>query len=148
MNVLPESEPPQRHSEPPAAPKLQKRAAKAKKTDDAKTAGRITWGRLIVWGVIALLGLAAVVEFRAQSAYRKALGTCETALERSRGESRPITFDELKGNLPPDPVHTQEMRFAAQSDVYTWTWQGVRRYKVHLFVNPKDGAAWNVTSEP
>ncbi len=102
--------------------------------------------------VIALLGLAAVAEFRAQASYRKTLAICNTALEKiERGtsaESKHVTFDDLKGSLPPDPVYTKEVHSIRRSGVYTWTWQGVRRYKVHLIVSLKDGRVWDVTAEP
>lgn len=87
-----------------------------------------------------------------QLGYRKTLATCNTALEKIEGktpaDTKRITFEELKSKLPPDPVHTKEVHSFAQSEVYTWTWQGIRRYKVRLFVNPKDGAVWDVNSEP
>jgi hypothetical protein len=105
-----------------------------------------------MWAVIAVLGLAAVAEFRAQAGYRKTLATCNSALERIEGknpsEIKHITYEDLKGNLPANPVYTKENHSYVPSGVYTWTWQGVRSYKVHLFVNPKDGTVWDVTSEP
>ncbi len=69
---------------------------------------------------------------------------CNAALE---GERR-VSFDDLKGNLPPNPAYTKEIHSFAESGVYTWSWQGVRRYKVRLFVDPKQGTVWDVASEP
>jgi len=136
----------------PAAPKLPNKSAKAKEAAAVDKTGRRTWRGYVLWVVIALLGLAAVAEFRAQANYRKTLSTCNTALEKIEGrtpaEIKHVTFDDLKGSLPPNPVFTKEVHSFVPSGVYTWTWQGVRTYKVHLVVNLKDGTVLDVTSEP
>jgi hypothetical protein len=136
----------------PAAPKLPKKSAKAKEAAAVDTTGRRTWRGYVLWVVIALLGLAAAAEFRAQANYRRTLSTCNAALEkiegRSPSETKHITFDDLKESLPSNPVYTKEVHSYVPSGVYTWTWQGVRRYKVHLIVNLKDGTVLDVASEP
>ena len=59
-----------------------------------------------------------------------------------------MTFDELKGTLPPDPVYTEGRHSAVKTGIYTWTWQGLRRYKVHVYVDLKTQMIWDVDSEP
>jgi hypothetical protein len=94
---------------------------------------------------MALLGVGAAAEFRAQMGYRKTLSTCEAALDK---EAKRTNFDQLKESLPSNPVYTNEIHSFTRSGVYTWTWQGLRRYKVQLIVSPKDGTLWDVKSEP
>ena len=50
--------------------------------------------------------------------------------------------------MPSGPVYTEGRHDFAKAGVYTWTWQGVRRYKVHLFVDLKTQALTGVESEP
>ena len=59
-----------------------------------------------------------------------------------------MTFDAVKAASPPGTVYTKELHSYVPSGCYTWSWQGLRSYKVHLFVNLKDGTLWDVTSEP
>ena len=139
----------------PAAPKLpQSGKAKPKDTKEAsENKGRRTWRDYLLWAVLAILAVGAVAEFRAQSAYRKTLAICNEALNRGdegkNAETSPhVKFDDLKATLPADAVHTQGTHSFAKADIYTWTWQGVRRYAVHLYVDPKNGSVWDVTSEP
>jgi len=136
----------------PAAPKSRRKAAEKKEVETADTTGRRTWRGYVLWVVMALLGLGAVAEFRAQMAYRKTLSTCQAALDKIEGrnasEVRRINFDQLKESLPSNPVYTNEIHSFTRSGVYTWTWQGLRRYKVHLIVSPQDGTVWDVKSEP
>jgi hypothetical protein len=152
MSELADSKPSGRKSPMSPAPKLPKLKTKKKEVPAEEKTSRSPWKRYIVWAVMALLVLGVVAEFRAQLGFRKTLATCNGAFENVEGKTpadiKRITFDELKAKLPPDPVHTKEVHSFAQSDVYTWTWQGIRRYKVQLFVNPKDGAVWDVNSEP
>ena len=152
MSDLADSKPSGRKSPTSPAPKLPKLKTKKKEVPTQEKTSSIPWKQYVMWAVIAVLALAAVAEFRAQLAYRKTLATCNVILEKIEGkapvETKRITYDELKSKLPPDPVHTKEVHSFAQSEVYTWTWQGIRRYKVRLFVNPKDGTVWDVNSEP
>jgi hypothetical protein len=149
MSDVPGLEPSGRLPRLPAAPKVRRKTAKAEETEIADKTGRRTWRGYVLWAVMALLVLAAAAEFRAQTAYRKTLSTCQTAVEgKNEAEVKQITFDELKGSLPADPVYTKEVHSFVVTGVYTWTWQGLRRYKVHLFVNPKDGKVWDVKTEP
>jgi hypothetical protein len=152
MSELADSKPSGRKSPMSPAPKLPQLKTKKKEVPAEKTKSGGPWKQYVVWAVIALLALGAVAEFRAQLGYRKTLATCNTALEKveekAPADTRRITFDELRFKLPADPVHTKEVHSFAQSEVYTWTWQGIRRYKVRLFVNPKDGTVWDVNSEP
>jgi hypothetical protein len=148
MSVHPDSE---RSEQLPAAPKLPKSGDAEPKASAAKK-GR-TWRDYVLWAVLAILAVGAVAEFRAQSAYRKALATCNDALNRGEegktaGKNEHVKFDDLKASLPSDPVHTQTVHSFAKTEVYTWTWQGVRHYAVHLYVDPKNGEIWDVTSEP
>jgi len=152
MSQLPDSEPAGRMPRLPALPKSKRKATEKKGIETADTTGRRTWRGYVVWGIVALLGVGAAAEFRAQMGYRKALSTCQAALEKIEGknasEARRINFDELKESLPSNPVYTTEIQSFTRSGVYTWTWQGLRRYKVHLIVSPKDGTVWDVKSEP
>jgi hypothetical protein len=152
MSELADSKPSGRKSPTSPAPKLPKLKTKKKEVPAEKKASSSPWKGYVVWAVIALLAVGAVAEFRAQLAYRKTLAVCNTALEKIEvkgpADIKRITYDDLKSKLPPDPVHTKEVHSFAQSEVYTWTWQGIRRYKVRLFVNPKDGTVWDVNSEP
>jgi hypothetical protein len=149
MSELADSKPSGRKSPMSPAPKLPKLKTKKKEVPAEEKTGGSRWKRYVGWGVIALLALGVVAEFRAQLGFRKTLATCNGAFEgKTLDDTKRITFDELKSKLPPDPVHTKAVHSFAQSEVYTWTWQGIRRYKVQLFVNPKDGAVWDVNSEP
>jgi len=136
----------------PAAPKLPKKSEKESESSTPEEPGGPSWRRYLVWAVIGLLGVAAVAEFRAQAAYKKTIALCNTAMEKEEGKSpadvKRITYDEVKDRFPPGAVYTKEVHSFVQSGVYTWTWQGVRRYKVHLYVNLKDGTVFDVTSEP
>jgi hypothetical protein len=134
----------------PAAPKLRKRSVKkAAESTPEKKKGR-TWRDYVLWTVMAGLAVAAGAEFRAQLAYNKALATCTTARDGSEGpgKDKRVKFDDLKGSLPSNPVHTQGNHSAVKTDIYTWTWQGVRRYSVHVYVDPKTQEVWDVDSEP
>jgi hypothetical protein len=152
MGELADSGPTGRKSRLNPAPKLPIRKSKKKEQPADDLPAGNSWRRYVAWALMAVLGLGAVVEFRAQLAYRRTLATCNAALEEIEGktpaERKHITFDELKSKLPPDPVYTEEVHSFAQSRVYTWTWQGIRRYKVKVFVSPKDGTVWDVASEP
>jgi hypothetical protein len=146
MSHLPDSEPSGRMPRLPAVPKSRRKAsAKKKELEVVDTTGRRTWRGYVLWAVMALLGVAAIAEFRAQMGYRKTLATCEAALDK---EGKRTNFDQLKESLPSNPVYTNEIHSFTRSGVYTWTWQGLRRYKVHLIVSPKDGTVWDVKSEP
>ena len=134
----------------PAAPKLRKRSIKkAAESTTEKKKGR-TWRDYVLWTVIAALAVVAGFEFRAQSAYNKTLAMCTAARDRAEGSGRDkrVKFDDLKGSLPSHPVHTQGNHSAVKTDIYTWTWQGVRRYSVHVYVDPKTQEVWDVDSEP
>jgi peptidoglycan/LPS O-acetylase OafA/YrhL len=111
-----------------------------------------TWKTSATWGIFVVLVFAAAVEFRARSAAAKAFRTCNAALEaieaKNTSDVGRVRFDDLKGSLPPDPVFKKRMHSFVMSGVYTWTWQGIRRYQIDLYVSPKDGTVWDVTSEP
>jgi hypothetical protein len=99
------------------------------------------------------LALGAAAEFRAQLAFNKALASVTAVRERTEegkgsGKDKHVTFDELKGTLPPDPVYTEGRHSAVKTGIYTWTWQGLRRYKVHVYVDLKTHLIWDVDSEP
>jgi hypothetical protein len=158
MSKRPDSEPPSSQPRLPAAPKLPSKPRKAKAPAEVEKKSGRTWRDYILWGVLVLLAVGALAEFRAQVAYRKVLATCNAALDRneegksdegrSKNNRNQLAFEELKASLPPDPVHTTGLHSFAQTDIYTWTWQGVRRYKVHLYVDKKNGKAFDVVSEP
>ena len=135
----------------PSAPKLPgKPSKKVQATTSDKP--RRKWRDFVLWGVIVILAIGAGLEFRAQMAFRKTLALCNAAMENVEGrtatENKRMTFDAVKSALPPDPVYTKELHSYVPSGCYTWSWQGLRSYKVHLFVNLKDGTLWDVTSEP
>jgi|ERR1700722_11283116 hypothetical protein len=137
----------------PAAPKLRKRTVKKKVDAKAEKKKTRTWRDVVLWVVLAVLAVGAAAEFRAQLAYNKALATVNAARERTEegkgsGKDKHVTFDELKGTLPPDPVYTEGRHSAVKTGIYTWTWQGLRRYKVHVYVDLKTQMIWDVDSEP
>jgi hypothetical protein len=137
----------------PAAPKLRKRTVKKKVDAKAEKKKTRTWRDVVLWVVLAVLAVGAAAEFRAQLAYNKALATVNAARERTEegkgsGKDKHVTFDELKGTLPPDPVYTEGRHSAVKTGIYTWTWQGLRRYKVHVYVDLKTKTIWDVDSEP
>jgi hypothetical protein len=150
MSASPGSNPPGGPPRLPAIPKSRRKAEK-KEPEAVDTTGRRTWVGYVLWGVIAVLGLAAATELRAQMGFRKALSTCQSAIEKMaerKAEGKRVLFDEIKVNLPSNPVYTNEVHSFTPSGVYTWSWQGLRRYKVRLIVSPKDGTIWDVKSEP
>lgn len=136
----------------PPAPKLQKRSKREGTAEAEQKKKTRSWRDYVLWGVLVVLAVAAAAEFRAQAAYNKALATCNAALDRNdekgSGSGKHLTFDEFKDNLPPDPVYTEGKHAFAKAGIYTWTWQGVRRYKLHLYVDPKTHVIWDVETEP
>jgi hypothetical protein len=151
MSQPPASNPPGGMPRLPAIPKSRRKAAQKKEPEPVDKTGIRTWRGYILWGVMAVLGLAVATELRAQMGYRKALATCQSAIEKMaerKAEGKKVTFDEIKENLPSNPVYTNEVHSFTPSGVYTWSWQGLRRYKVRLIVSPKDGTIWDVNREP
>jgi hypothetical protein len=141
---------PGRPSSLPPAPKLRKRTVKkAAESKTEKKKGR-TWRDYLVWTLMGIFAVAAAAEFRAQIAYNKTLAICTAARDRAEGSGKDkrVKFDDVKGSLPADPVFSQGRHSAVTTDIYTWTWQGVRRYKVHVYVDPKTQEIWDVDSEP
>jgi hypothetical protein len=137
----------------PAAPKLRKRTVKKKVDAKAEKKKTRTWRDVVLWVVLAVLAVGAAAEFRAQLAYNRALAAVTAARERTEegkgsGKDKHVTFDELKGTLPADPVYTEGRHSAVKTGIYTWTWQGLRRYKVHVYVDLKTQTIWDVDSEP
>jgi hypothetical protein len=137
----------------PAAPKLRKRTVKKKADAQAEKKTKRTWRDVVLWVVLAVLAVGAAAEFRAQLAFNKALAAVTAARERTEegqgsGKDKHVTFDELKGTLPPNPVRTEGRHSAVKTEIYSWTWQGLRRYKVRVYVDPKTQTIWDVESEP
>lgn len=137
----------------PAAPKLRKRTVKKKVDPKEEKKKSRTWRDVVLWVVVVVLGLGAAAEFRAQLAYNRALASINAARERTEegkgpGNDKHVTFEEVKGTLPADPVYTEGRHSAVKTGIYTWTWQGLRRYKVHVYVDLKTGMIWDVDSEP
>ena len=86
---------------------------------------------------------------RAQAYYRHNLrgGPASTRKDRGqRGHEIKVTYDELKDRFGLTPEQTKEEHSFPKA-IYTWSWHGIRRYMVRLYVNPKDGQSGS-KSEP
>jgi len=123
---------------------------KKSSTKKAQTGG-LAVGRYLTWIVIVATAGIALAEFRAQYTYHKNLNICQTALEKTEGrtaaEATKITFDEIKESLAPRPEHQAGIIHQfSKCDLYSWSWQGLRRYSLRVFVSPKDGRVLDVDS--
>ena len=101
-------------------------------------------GRYLTWIVIVATAGIALAEFRAQYTYQKSLDICQTAVDKVEGqtaaEATKVTFDEIKNSLSPSHEHqTGFIHQFSKCDMYGWSWQGMRRYSLRVFVSPQNG---------
>jgi len=131
---------------PPARPSKKKDEA----AEPAKKASPLR--KYVAWALMLVLGAAAVTEFYAQWNYNKNLKICQEALERTEGktadQATPVKFDDVKSRFTSQPTYSTGTHSFAKSGIYTWNWQGLRHYKLELFVDPQTGVVWDVKSEP
>jgi hypothetical protein len=130
----------------PPAPKL--RGKKKKSTEPKSKPARPTWYRYLLWVVMACFAVAAVVELRAQYFYKHNLRIAQEALDRTEGNPKKVTYDEIKDRFWGKPEESTGSSDFVPSVIYTWSWHGLRKYTVRLYVSPKDGQLGKVESEP
>jgi hypothetical protein len=130
----------------PPAPSVRRK----KKTKDAAEPppkpAPPAWRRYVLWGVLACLAVGCVIELRAQYFYKHNLRVAQEALDRT--EAKKITYDEIKDRFWSTPESRTGRSDFVENVVYTWSWHGLRKYVVRLYVSPKDGTLRKVESEP
>ncbi len=72
----------------------------------------------------------------------------QEALERTEGNPTRLTYDEIKDRFWGTPESSTGNADFVSNVIYTWSWHGLRKYTVRLYVSPKDGQLRQVASEP
>ncbi len=143
----PPAEQPLSDDDLPLAPAV-RRKKKKKATDAEEKLARPIWYRYATWVVMALFAVGAVVELRAQYYYKHNLRVAQEALERTEGNPNKVTYDEIKDRFWGTPEQTTGRADFVDNVIYRWSWHGLRKYVVRLYVSPKDGTLRQVESEP
>ena len=146
MSKQRKSDVPDVESELPAAPQLP--GSKAKAAENQEASAPPVWKKHAFRAVIALLAIAAVFEFWAQSQFRKHLRICQDVLDRNEGKLERVTYDQLKDQFNSTPSYSEGIHQFAKNGIYSWSWQGIRRYKLPLYVDPASQSILDVESEP
>jgi hypothetical protein len=147
MNPRPKSEQPLPDDDLPPARLAPRKKAKKSSEPEVKP-GRPIWFRYLTWAVMLCLAVAAVIELRAQYYYKHNLRVAQEALERIEGNPKKVTYDEIKDRFWSTPERSTGTSDFVASVIYTWSWHGLRKYVVRLYVSPKDGQLRGVKSEP
>jgi hypothetical protein len=121
----------------PPAPTVRRKKKKA--AEPEAKAQRPVWFRYATWAAMILFSVAAIVELRAQYYYRHNLGVAHEALERVEGAPSKVTYDQIKDRFWGTPEESTGVHEFVSNVVYTWSWHGLRKYTVKLYVSPKDG---------
>jgi hypothetical protein len=130
----------------PAAPNLRRKKKKA--PEQPSKPARPIWYRYLLWVVMACFTVGTVVELRAQYYYKHNLRVAQEALERTEGGPKKVTYDEIKDRFLGTPESGTGRSDFVSNVTYTWSWRGIRKYVVRLYVSPKDGQLRKVESEP
>jgi len=109
---------------------------------------RPIWYRYLLWGLMVCFTVGALFELRAQYYYKHNLRVAQEALDRGEGNPKKVLYDEIKNRFWGAPVETTGMSDFVQNVIYTWSWRGLRKYVVRVYVSPKDGQVRKVESEP
>lgn len=127
---------------PPAPIRRRKKKAPEPKVKPA----RPIWYRYLLWVLMIGFTVGAVFELRAQYYYKHNLRVAQDALDRT--ESKKVTYDEIKDRFLGTPTESTGKSDFVSNVIYTWSWHGLRKYAVRLYVGPKDGQLRKVESEP
>ncbi len=110
--------------------------------------GKRTWRSYVAWAAMIVLIAAAALEIRAQVLYNRNLRICEEAIEKLEGQApgsaKKLRYEDLQDRFSSQPVYSTGVVSFAKAGIYTWNWQGIRRYTLKLVVDPKDGTVWEV----
>ena len=131
----------------PPAPEL-RRTKKKKAAEQRAQPARPIWYRYLLWVVMACFTVGAVFELRAQYYYKHNLRIAQEALERTEGGPQKVTYDEIKDRFWGTPESGAARSDFVDNSTYTWSWRGIRKYVVRLYVSPKDGQLRKVESQP
>ena len=123
---------------PPPAPtgRSSDEASKKKDANEPKKP-RSPIERLVVWGLILVMGGVAAYEYSQRRAYERHLAVLTEALEKSEGEDE-VKFADIASKLPEKPSITEGNFGGGTYDLYTWKWGALREYKIELFVSKTD----------
>jgi hypothetical protein len=109
---------------------------------------RPVWYRYLLWVLMVCFAVGAVIELRAQYRYKHNLRVAQEALDRTEGNPKSVTYDEIKERFWGTPESTTGTSDFVSNVIYTWSWQGLRKYVLRVYVSPKDGQLRKVESEP
>jgi hypothetical protein len=129
----------------PPAPDVRRK--KKKPAEPAAKPGRPTWYRYLLWVLMACFTVGAIFELRAQYYYKHNLRIAQAALDRTEGNPK-VLYDQIKDRFWGVPAESTGRADFVQNVIYTWSWHGLRKYVVRLYVSPKDGQLRKVESEP
>ena len=122
---------------------------KKKKSGEAEEKlARPIWYRYATWVVMILFTAGAIVELRAQYNYKHNLRVAQEGLERIEGSPTKVTYEDIKDRFWGTPESSTGTSDFVPNVIYTWSWHGLRKYVVRLYVSPKDGQLRKVESEP
>ncbi len=63
----------------------------------------------------------------------------QEGLERIEGSPTKVTYDDIKDRFWGTPESSTGTSDFVPNVIYTWSWHGLRKYVVRLYVSPKDG---------
>lgn len=130
----------------PPAPSLRRK--KKKSPEQEAKPPRPIWYRYVLWGVMACLAVGALFELRAQYYYKHNLRVAQESLDRIEGNPKKVFYDEIKDRFWGTPESSTGKADFVTNVIYTWSWHGLRKYVVRVYVSPKDGQLRKVESEP
>jgi hypothetical protein len=131
----------------PPAPNV-RRKKKKKSEEPAAKPVRPAWFRYLTWALMVVFTVAAVIEVRAQVYFNHNLGVAHEALDRGEGAPKKVVYDEIKDRFWSTPQSSTGQSDFVSNVIYTWSWHGLRKYVVRLYVSPKDGQVRKVESQP
>jgi hypothetical protein len=146
LNAKPEGEQSLSDDDLPPAPRVRRK--KKKSSEAAAKPSGSGWSRYLLWAVMLCFALAAAIELRAQAYYRHNLRVAQGVLDQFEQKSKKVTYDEIKDRFWSTPEQSTGMSDFVPNVIYTWSWHGLRKYVVRLYVSPKDGQLRKVESEP
>jgi hypothetical protein len=142
----PPAEQPLSDDDLPAAPNVRRKKKKSGEAEEKLA--RPIWYRYATWVVMILFSAGAIVELRAQYNYKHNLRVAQEGLERIEGSPTKVTYDDIKDRFWGTPESSTGTSDFVPNVIYTWSWHGLRKYVVRLYVSPKDGQLRKVESEP
>lgn len=122
---------------PPPAPSGRKPDDASKKEVKEPKKPRSPIERMIVWGLILVMGGVAGYEYSQRRNYERHLAVLTEALDKSEGETE-VKYADIASKLSDKPSITDGSFGGATYDMYTWKWGGIREYKIELFVSKTD----------